>query len=118
MRCAHGRAFAATSAPILSACLSTQTSYGDITSEIEVFQAIWSREKDIRAAGITVVPGAGFDVVPSDCLAAYVAAKSGQPAALVIALRGLESYPADDSKPILCRRAGAIVALDDRSPRS
>jgi short subunit dehydrogenase-like uncharacterized protein len=117
--------FAATSAPMLNACLVTQTNYIDITGEIEVFEAMWSREEEIKRAGITVVPGAGFDVVPSDCLAGYVASKLEQPASLVIALRGLESASQGTlrtaicqvSKPVLCRRAGAIVALDDRSPR-
>ena len=44
--------------------------YVDITGEIEVFESLWSREEEIRRAGITAVPGAGFDVVPTDCLAA------------------------------------------------
>jgi short subunit dehydrogenase-like uncharacterized protein len=117
--------FAATSTPMLGACLATRTNYIDITGEIEVFEAIWSRKEEIRRAGITAVPGAGFDVVPSDCLAAYVTRKLEEPASLVIALRGLESASQGTlrtairhvSKPVLCRRAGAIVALDDRSPR-
>jgi short subunit dehydrogenase-like uncharacterized protein len=117
--------FAVTSAPMLDACLATQTNYIDITGEIEVFEAMWSREDEIKRAGITVVPGAGFDVVPSDCLAGYVASKLEQPASLVIALRGLESASQGTlrtairqvSKPVLSRRAGAIVILDDRSPR-
>src|SRR5216683_6516285 len=57
--------FAATSAPMLSACLTTQTNYVDITGEIEVFEAMWSRAEEIKRAGITAVPGAGFDVVPT-----------------------------------------------------
>ena len=117
--------FSATFAPMLSACLATRTNYIDITGEIEVFESIWSREEEIRRAGITAVPGAGFDVVPTDCLAAYVASKLERPASLVIALRGLESASQGTlrtairqvSRPVLCRRAGAIVALDDRSPR-
>jgi short subunit dehydrogenase-like uncharacterized protein len=117
--------FAVTSAPMLSACLATQTNYVDITGEIEVFEAIWSRAGEIQRAGITAVPGAGFDVVPTDCLAAYVAGKLERPASLVMALRGLESASQGTlrtairqvSKPVLCRRARAIVALEDRSPR-
>jgi short subunit dehydrogenase-like uncharacterized protein len=117
--------FAVTSAPMLNACLATQTNYVDITGEIEVFEAMWSRKEQIARAGITAVPGAGFDVVPTDCLAGYVASKLERPASLVIALRGLESASQGTlrtairqvSKPVLCRRAGAIVALDDRSPR-
>jgi short subunit dehydrogenase-like uncharacterized protein len=117
--------FALTSAPMLNACIATQTNYIDITGEIEVFEAMWAREKEIRRAGITAVPGAGFDVVPSDCLAGYVAGKLERPASLVIALRGLESASQGTlrtairqiSKPVLCRRSGAIVALEDRAPR-
>jgi short subunit dehydrogenase-like uncharacterized protein len=117
--------FAATSAPMLSACVASRTNYVDITGEIEVFEAIWSRAAEIERAGITVVPGAGFDVVPTDCLAAYVASRSDRPTALVLALRGLESASRGTlrtaigqiSKPVLCRRSGAIVALEDRSPR-
>jgi short subunit dehydrogenase-like uncharacterized protein len=117
--------FVTTSPPMLDACLATQTNYIDITGEIEVFEAMWSREDEIKRAGITVVPGAGFDVVPSDCLAGYVASKLERPVSLIIALRGLESASQGTlrtairqvSKPVLCRRAGAIVALDDRSPR-
>jgi short subunit dehydrogenase-like uncharacterized protein len=117
--------FAVTSAPMLSACLATQTNYIDITGEIEVFEVMWSRKKEIQRAGITAVPGAGFDVVPTDCLAGYAASKLERPASLVIALRGLESASQGTlrtairqvSRPVLCRRAGAIVALDDRSPR-
>ena len=118
--------FAATSAPMLNACLATRTNYIDITGEIEVFEALWSREEEIRRAGITVVPGAGFDVVPSDCLGGYVASKLKRPSTLVMALSGLQSASQGTlrtairqvSKPILCRRAGAIVPLQDRSPRS
>ena len=117
--------FAVTSAAMLNACLATHTDYVDITGEIEVFEAIWSREEEIRRAGITVVPGAGFDVVPTDCLAAYVTSKLERPAWLFMALRGLESASQGTlrtairqvSKPVLCRRAGAIVALDDRTAR-
>jgi short subunit dehydrogenase-like uncharacterized protein len=115
--------FVLTSAPMLSACLATRTNYIDITGEIEVFEAMWSREDDIKQAGITVVPGAGFDVVPTDCLAAYVAGKLERPTALTMALRGLESASQGTlrtavrqvSKPVLCRRSGRIVPLDDRS---
>jgi short subunit dehydrogenase-like uncharacterized protein len=39
--------FAITSAPMLDACLATQTNYVDVTGEIEVFQAMWSRRGEI-----------------------------------------------------------------------
>src|SRR4051812_37352091 len=43
--------FANTSAPMLNACLATQTDYVDITGEIEVFEAMWSRREEIKRAG-------------------------------------------------------------------
>ena len=118
--------FANTSAPMLNACLATHTNYIDITGEIEVFETLWSREEEIRRARITVVPGAGFDVVPSDCLAGYVASKFERACSLVMALRGLESASQGTlrtairqvSKPVLCRREGTIVPIEDRSARS
>ena len=117
--------FATTSTPMLDACLAARTNYVDITGEIEVFEAIWSRAAEIERLGITVVPGAGFDVVPTDCLAAYVASKVDQPKALTLALRGMDRASQGTlrtairqlSKPVLCRRSGAIVALDDLSTR-
>jgi short subunit dehydrogenase-like uncharacterized protein len=117
--------FAVTSAPMLHACLATQTDYIDITGEIEVFEAMWSRREEIRRAGITAVPGAGFDVVPSDCVAAYVAGKLEQTTSLTIALRGLQGASQGTlrtairqiSKPALCRRAGKIIPLDNPAPR-
>lgn len=117
--------FATTATPMLNACLATRTNYVDITGEIEVFEAMWSRADEIQRAGITAVPGAGYDVVSTDCLAAYVAGKLDLPVSLMIFLRGMGSASQGTlrtairqvSRPVLCRRAGAIVALDDRSPR-
>jgi short subunit dehydrogenase-like uncharacterized protein len=117
--------FAVTSTPMLDACLATQTSYIDITGEIEVFEAMWARKEEIRRAGITVLPGAGFDVVATDCLAGYVAEKLVSPASVVLAVRGLEGASQGTmrtairqiSKPVLCRRGGLIAALEDRSAR-
>src|SRR3954447_19650034 len=109
--------FAVTSAPMLNACLATQTNYVDVTGEIEVFEAMWARKQEIHRAGITVVPGAGFDVVPTHCLAGYVASKSDHPDSLVLALSGLQNASQGTlrtairqiSRPILCRRNGTIV---------
>src|SRR5262249_15300193 len=53
--------FSATSRPMLDACLRAGTHYLDITGEIEVFEDIHSRDREIRDAGITAIPGVGFD---------------------------------------------------------
>jgi saccharopine dehydrogenase (NAD+, L-lysine-forming) len=58
---------------MVEACLSTGTHYLDITGEIDVFEDVLARDADARARGVVLLPGAGFDVVPSDCLAALLA---------------------------------------------
>ncbi len=65
--------FVHTSAPMVESCLRTKTFYLDITGEISVFEAIFRRDDDAKRAGVALVPGVGFDVVPSDCLAALLA---------------------------------------------
>jgi short subunit dehydrogenase-like uncharacterized protein len=64
--------FSATSRPMLAACLRTGTHYLDITGEIAVLEAAHSRNQEFIDAGIVVIPGVGFDVVPTDCLAAML----------------------------------------------
>jgi short subunit dehydrogenase-like uncharacterized protein len=64
--------FSATSKPMLDACLETRTHYLDITGEIDVFAACHARDAEAKRAGIVVLPGAGFDVVPTDCVAAML----------------------------------------------
>lgn len=62
--------FSATSAPMIDACLASGSHYVDITGEIGVFEAAQRRDGEARERGIVVCPGVGFDVIPSDCLAA------------------------------------------------
>jgi short subunit dehydrogenase-like uncharacterized protein len=62
--------FSATSAPMLDGCLAARAHYLDITGEIDVFAQCHARDAAAREAGIVVLPGAGFDVVPTDCVAA------------------------------------------------
>lgn len=55
--------------PMMEACLKTGVHYLDITGEMKVFEAMSRRNHDAKDAGIMFMPGCGFDVVPSDCLA-------------------------------------------------
>jgi len=64
--------FSATAVPLVDACLRARAHYLDITGEVGVLEGLSARHGEATAAGITVLPGAGFDVVPSDCLAAHV----------------------------------------------
>jgi short subunit dehydrogenase-like uncharacterized protein len=76
--------FSRTAAPLVDACLRARVHYLDITGELEVLESLAARDAEARAAGITVLPATGFDVVPSDCLAAE--AKHRLPTATRLAL--------------------------------
>lgn len=64
--------FSLTFRPMVEACLRTGRHYADITGEISVFEACAALSKKAEDAGIMVMPGVGFDVVPSDCLARHL----------------------------------------------
>eukprot|EP00850_Spirogloea_muscicola_P015528 SM000120S25677 [mRNA] locus=s120:8550:11282:+ [translate_table: standard] len=64
--------FTDTAAPMLDACLEHGTHYLDITGEVGAIRATAGRDAVARAAGIMLLPAAGFDAVPGDCLAAYL----------------------------------------------
>ena len=64
--------FSITSRPMVEACLRNKKHYTDITGEIAVFEACARIDQKAKAAGIMVMPGVGFDVVPSDCLALHL----------------------------------------------
>lgn len=77
--------FSATSRPMVDACLAARAHYLDITGEVDVFEAIFARDAEARARGVALLPGAGFDVVPSDCLASHLAEKLPGATALELA---------------------------------
>jgi short subunit dehydrogenase-like uncharacterized protein len=65
--------FAETAEPLADACLDAGVDYLDVTGEIPVFETLARRDDDASDAGVTLLPGVGFDVVPTDCLAAHLA---------------------------------------------
>jgi short subunit dehydrogenase-like uncharacterized protein len=84
----HAGPFSATSAPFVNACLKTKTHYLDITGEIAVFDAIQALDAQAKAAGVVLMPGVGFDVVPTDCLANMLAKKMPDATHLELAFAG------------------------------
>ncbi len=82
--------FSATARPMVDACLATGTHYLDVTGEVGVFEAVYGRHDEAVAAGVVLLPGGGFDVVPTDCLAVRLAAAlpGATELALAFALHG------------------------------
>jgi len=76
--------FAHTAEPLMRACIASGTDYLDITAEINVYRLA---ERLGSGAQVMLLPGVGWDVVPSDCLAMHVARRVQQPHTLKLALQ-------------------------------
>lgn len=83
--------FSRTSRPMVDACLRNKVHYLDITGEIDVFEACAARDAEAKAAGVMLLPGSGFDVVPSDCLAAHLKSRLPDATHLALGFVGLGS---------------------------
>ncbi|MCC6243757.1 MAG: saccharopine dehydrogenase NADP-binding domain-containing protein [Gemmatimonadaceae bacterium] len=81
--------FLHTAKPLVEACLRTGTHYLDITGEIPVFDAIAQCDDAAKAAGVMLMPGTGFDVVPTDCLAMYLKKKLPSATRLTLAFQSV-----------------------------
>jgi len=77
--------FSETSQPMIEACLAAGVHYLDITGEISVFANAHRQADKARHADVVLIPGVGFDVVPSDCLAASLVAALPAATELVLA---------------------------------
>ena len=76
--------FSKTAGPLLRACIAAKAHYLDITGEIDVLEDAHRFDADAKAAGVVLCPGAGFDVVPTDCVALML--KKALPEATELAL--------------------------------
>jgi short subunit dehydrogenase-like uncharacterized protein len=76
--------FQHTARAMAQACLRKRVHYLDVTGEIGVFETLAAMDRPARDAGVMLLPGVGFDVVPSDCLASHL--KRRLPTATKLAL--------------------------------
>jgi short subunit dehydrogenase-like uncharacterized protein len=81
--------FAHTWRAMSDACLRNRAHYLDITGEIAAFEGLAARNAEALAAGVMLLPGVGFDVVPSDCLAAHLARRVPNAERLSLAFRAI-----------------------------
>ncbi|HEY6877207.1 MAG TPA: saccharopine dehydrogenase NADP-binding domain-containing protein [Polyangiales bacterium] len=111
--------FVDTAEPMQRACLAARTNYLDITGEVSVFEQGYRLHDEARRQRIALISGVGFDVVPTDCLARYVAEQLPTAKQLEIALAGMGTASAGTLKSMLdgafaggvARRDGKLVSL-------
>jgi len=102
--------FSLTSKPMVEACLRTKRHYTDITGEIAVFEASARLDEKAKDAGIMLMPGVGFDVVPSDCLARHLKDRLPSATHLTLAFYGIGriSHGTQATMTMNVGRGGAI----------
>lgn len=112
--------FGETWQPMVRACLATRTNYLDINGDVDVMESLRHVDAEAIERGIIIMPGAAFDVIPSDCLAVYL--KNQVPGAthLTLAMAAISrpshgtalSVASRLSEGSLVRRHGILVGDD------
>lgn len=111
--------FSRTAKPMLDACLLAHTHYLDITGEIAAFERAAACDAIAKMARVMLLPGVGFDVVPTDCLAAELKSRLPSATQLTLAFRGLGRTSRGTTLTALegmstggmVRRAGKLIAV-------
>ena len=113
--------FASTARPLVEACLETGAHYVDVSGEVDAIDAVAAYDGAARDAGIMLMAGAGFDVVPSDCLVARVKRRLPKANHLMIGIAGLDLVSRGSARTILqqlgrgvrVRRDGQLVTVPE-----
>ncbi|MCI4667230.1 MAG: saccharopine dehydrogenase NADP-binding domain-containing protein [Bacteroidia bacterium] len=112
--------FMYTAKPMMEACIEKGVHYLDITGEIDVFELAHDMDAKAKAANIMVMSGVGFDVVPTDCMAAYLKNKLPDATHLQLAFANLGGAISHGTsltmvenlgKPGSMRKDGKIIAV-------
>lgn len=111
--------YSKTSRPMVDACLAAKAHYLDITGEFEVLAAVLARGEEAKRAGVVLLPAVGFDVIPTDCMAARLKQALPDATDLALAFSGGMAMSPGTAKTTLenlhvgqkVRRGGTIVSM-------
>ena len=117
--------FVHTAEVLMRACIRAGVDYLDITAEINVYRLAERLGAEAALQQVMLLPGVGWDVVPTDALSVQVAKRVEQPFALSIALQVPGSMSRGSAMSVseiigagvLARVAGELVATPDAAPR-
>jgi short subunit dehydrogenase-like uncharacterized protein len=105
--------YSKTSRPMVDGCLRAHAHYLDITGEVGVLEAVLARDAEARAAGCVLLPAVGFDVVPTDCMAAKLAGALPDAIRLELAFSGgMKPSPGTAKTTVEGLHIGALVRED------
>ncbi|GGR57785.1 short subunit dehydrogenase-like uncharacterized protein [Nocardioides luteus] len=111
--------FRETAEPLMRAAVAAGVHYLDTTAEFSVYALAESMGPRAARAGVMVMSGVGWDVVPTDSLAVHTAARVTNPDRIAIALRitggfsrgSLASAAGIGDLGALVREAGDLITL-------
>jgi len=92
--------------PLAKACLSAGVYYLDISNELQVFRGLYELDEEAKQVGVSIIPGVGFGVVATNCLARYVSELVGGANQLEVASRVASAQPGP----------GAAVTMQENLP--
>jgi short subunit dehydrogenase-like uncharacterized protein len=102
--------YSRTSRAMVDACLRARAHYLDITGEYTVLDAVLARDSEARAAGVVLLPAVGFDVIPTDCLAAKLHAALPDATRLELGFSGgMRPSPGTAKTAVEYLHVGAVV---------
>jgi short subunit dehydrogenase-like uncharacterized protein len=81
--------FIHTAKQVIGTCVAKGTHYLDITGEYQVFEMAQKYHQKAKEKRVMILPGCGFDVVPSDCLALHLKTRLTDAINLQIAFAGM-----------------------------
>jgi short subunit dehydrogenase-like uncharacterized protein len=104
--------------PIAEACLRRGIHYLDITGEVAVFEGLARLDNEAKHSGVILLPGVGFDVVPSDCLAVHLKSRLPSATRLTLAFRSIGRSSQGTARtalenlgqPSMIRRGGKLIS--------
>ncbi len=115
--------FSRTASAMAEGCIAAGVHYLDITGEIDVFEALALMGPKAGKAGVMLMPGTGFDVVPSDCLAAHLKRRLPNASSLTLAFQAIGQPSHGTATTMvenvhrggLIRRGGKLLAVPSAS---
>lgn len=109
--------FPATTVALAQCCIRAGAHYLDLAGEVPEFEALLARDGEARATGVMLMPGVGFGIVPTDCVAVHLKRRVPDAVRLVLAFQAVGGVTRGTAtniftglhKPGVQRRAGELV---------
>lgn len=107
--------FSETAMPMAKACLYAGIHYLDITGELSVFEELHGLHREARKKKTVICAGVGFDVVPTDCVAATLKEKLPDANKLALAFKTKGGISAGTAKTgvEIFRKGGKIRQMSN-----